>query len=83
MNITELHPPPCASQLLAGMLTKDQFLAETGWHWRTLLRREHDGLPVVKLGNTKLYPIDKCRAWILRRVADRSPRRPGRPRRAA
>jgi hypothetical protein len=72
-----------SGRLMRGLLSCEQMQAETGWHWRKLLRAEHEGLPVIKVGSTKLYPIDSCRAWLMSRVTDRRPRRPGRPRQAA
>ncbi len=71
------------SGLLAGLLTEAQLEAETGWGYRTRLRREADGLPVVKIGATKLYPADQVREWILSRMRRHEPPRRGRPRRAA
>ena len=69
--------------LLDGLLNLEQLKAETGWGWRTILRREAEGLPVVKLGATKLYPADKVRAWIMGHLRQHEPPRRGRPRTAA
>jgi len=68
-----------APRLLAGMLTRDQLAAETGWHSRTILRNEAEGLPVIVIRGTKLYPIDRVRAWILSHVREREAPRRGRP----
>lgn len=69
--------------ILAGLLTDEQLEAETGWKPRTRLRLEAEGLPVVKIRGTKLYPIDKVRAWIMGHVREREAPRRGRPRKAA
>jgi hypothetical protein len=70
-------------RLLEGLLTGEQLEEETGWRWRTRRRRELEGLPVIVIGGTKLYPIDKVREWILSRVRKHEPPRRGRPRKAA
>jgi hypothetical protein len=69
-------------KLFDGFLTDKELEAETGWGWRTRLRREADGLPVVVMGATKLYPIDKVRAWIMTHLRERAAPRRGRPRKA-
>jgi hypothetical protein len=69
--------------LLDGLLTREQLEAETGWQWRTILRREAEGLPVVRLGATRLYPADKVKAWILSHVREHQAPTRGRPRKAA
>jgi hypothetical protein len=72
------------SKLLDGLLTEADLEAETGWTYRTRLRREAEGLPVIKLGATKFYPADKVRDWILSRVREHAPARGrGRPRKKA
>lgn len=77
----DLAPP----NLLEGILLGPQLDKQMGWSERTRCRREQEGLPVIRLGATKLYPIDKVRAWILSRAqgaSEAAPRR-GRPRKAA
>jgi hypothetical protein len=71
------------TRLLAGLLTEEQLEAETKWTYRTRLRREAEGLPVIKIGATKLYPEDETREWILSRMRRHKPPRRGRPRKAA
>jgi hypothetical protein len=70
--------------LLQGLLTEKQFAAETGWGYRTRLRREAQGLPVIRIGGTKLYPADRVREWILSHLRQQqtAPRTRGRPRKA-
>jgi hypothetical protein len=55
-------------RLLAGMLTREQLRAETGWGDRTIQRREAEGLPVVKIGRDRFYPAKSGRDWLLNRV---------------
>ncbi|HUN44130.1 MAG TPA: hypothetical protein VMU81_27880 [Acetobacteraceae bacterium] len=78
-------PPTAPGRLFEGFLTPHQLETETGWGWRTVLRREAEGLPVVKIGATKLYPIAQVRAWLLAQAEKRQtePRGRGRPRKAA
>jgi hypothetical protein len=77
-TITEAAERP---KLFDGFFTENEMLTETGWSYRTLKRREDDGLPVVKLGFTKLYPIEKVRAWFLGQVREQNAaRHRGRPR---
>ena len=49
---------------------------------RTLDQRVAEGLPYVKLGGRRLFRIESVREWLLSHETDRSPRRPGRPRRS-
>jgi hypothetical protein len=70
-------------KLLDGLLTRQQLEAETGWGWRTILRREAEGLPVIVIGGTKLYPVDKVRSWIVGKLRERTTPQRGRPRKAA
>ena len=70
-------------RLLAGLLTRKQLTAETDWHPRTILRNEAEGLPVIVIRGTKLYPIDKVRAWIMSHVREHKELQRGRPRKAA
>jgi hypothetical protein len=72
-----------SGKLLAGLLTNEQLEAETGWGYRTRLRREAEGLPVIVIGGTKLYPADQVREWIMGRLRQHEPPRRGRPRKAA
>ncbi len=67
------------SELLAGLVTHAELCATFDWHWRRVLRYKHAGLPVVKLGKQKFYPIDGVRRWVMEHEIDRRPRAPGRP----
>lgn len=70
-------------RLLDGLLKREELTAETGWGWRTILRREAEGLPVIVIGGTKLYPADKVRAWILDHLREHQAPRRGRPKKIA
>ena len=50
--------------VLAGLLTRERLAAELGCHQRTVIRREREGLPFLKIGATRLYDPAKVRAWI-------------------
>jgi hypothetical protein len=69
--------------LLADFLTDTQIKAAFDWGDRTLRRREADGLPVIVLGATRLYPREKVMAWLHARVREPEIPRRGRPRKAA
>jgi len=66
-------------KLLDGLLNREQLEAETGWRWRTILRNEAEGLPVIVIRGTKLYPVEKVREWIMSKVREREAPRRGRP----
>jgi hypothetical protein len=68
--------------ILQGLLTEEQFEAETGWKYRTRLRREAEGLPVIVIGNSKYYPADRARTWIMSHLRRHEPPRRGRPKKA-
>jgi hypothetical protein len=70
--------------LFDGLLTGEELQADTGWGQRTILRREAAGLPVIKIGATKLYPAEKVRDWLLSRTrSQQGSRGRGRPRSTA
>jgi len=64
-------------------LTREQLEAETGWGWRTILRREAEGLPVIVIAGTKWYPVVSVRAWIMSHERGHDAPRRGRPRKVA
>jgi hypothetical protein len=70
-TITEAAERP---KLFDGFFTENEMLTETGWSYRTLKRREDDGLPVVKLGFTKLYiPSRRSERGFWVRSASKTP----------
>ena len=54
-----------AASVLAGLLSRDQLAQQFGKSERTVIRWEHAGLPVIKLGMTRLYDPAKAREWLL------------------
>ena len=54
-----------AASVIAGLLTRDQLAFQFGRSERTVIRWEHAGLPVIKLGMTRLYDPTKVREWLL------------------
>jgi hypothetical protein len=81
LETTTNAPPPQRSRLLDGLLSRTELEAQTGWGWRTVLRREAEGLPVIVIGGTKLYPAERVREWILGHLRQHqiAPRGRGRP----
>lgn len=70
--------------VLAGLLGGAELDAEMEWSWRTRLRREADGMPFVKVGGKKFYPIQEIRTWLMSQIRHpEPPRGPGRPRKHA
>jgi hypothetical protein len=55
------------------MMTREELEAATGWHWRTRLRREKQGLPTFTLGRTKLYPRQAVMEWLMAHVRAAAP----------
>lgn len=70
-------------RLFDGFLSRAELEAETGWGWRTILRREAEGLPVIVVGGTKLYPAEQVREWLLSHLRAHNPPRVGRPKKGA
>lgn len=64
------------NSVLAGFVTRAQLVAELGCSTRTLIRYEHQGLPVIRRGALRLYSVERVRAWLLGENRRRA--RPGR-----
>ena len=71
------------ASVIAGLLTRDQLAAQLGRSERTVIRWEHAGLPVIKLGMTRLYDPAKARDWLLTHERRQDAPRRGRPSKAA
>jgi hypothetical protein len=56
---------PAVASVLAGLLTRDQLAFQFGRSERTVIRWEHAGLPVIRLGMTRLYDPAKAREWVM------------------
>jgi hypothetical protein len=61
----EPQTQPTAASITAGLLTREQIAAEFRCSERTIIRREHAGMPVIRLGYMRLYSPESCRAWLL------------------
>jgi hypothetical protein len=76
----ETASTPAVASVLAGLLTRDQLAKQFGLSERTVIRWEHAGLPVIKLGMTRLYDPAKARDWLMSHERRRGvPRGVGRP----
>lgn len=51
--------------VLAGLLSRVQLAAELGCGARTVIRREREGMPFVKIGALRLYDPARVREWLL------------------
>lgn len=49
---------------------------------RTVIRWEHSGLPVIKIGAVRLYDLAKARAWVLTHEHRQDAPKRGRPTKA-
>ena len=56
---------PAVASVLAGLLTRASLSDELGKSERTLIRWEHAGMPVIRVGMTRLYDPATVRAWLL------------------
>ena len=77
------HTEPTVASVLAGLLTRDQLASQLGRSERTVIRWEHAGLPVIKLGMTRLYDPTKARDWLLTHERRHDAPKGGRPARNA
>ena len=71
-----------ASGIRAGLCTRAETSSAFGVHTRTLIRWEHAGLPVIRIGKQRLHRVDSVRAWLLAReqsAGSEPPVRRGRP----
>ena len=58
-----IHPAP--QGVLAGLLTRETLAAELGCHPRTVIRREREGMPYLKVGALRRYDPAAVRAWFM------------------
>ncbi len=70
---------PTSASVLAGLLTRAALAAQLGRSERTVIRWEHAGLPVIKLGMTRLYDPAKAREWLLTHERRHDAPKRGRP----
>ena len=60
-----LAATPAVASVLAGLLTRASLSDELRKSERTLIRWEHAGMPVIRVGMTPLYDPAAVRAWLL------------------
>jgi hypothetical protein len=68
-----------AASITAGLATRQQLAAELHCSERTIIRREHQGMPVIRLGTLRLYNPEAVRAWIMAHEHRRDAPKRGRP----
>lgn len=75
--VTAANVEEIRGKVLAGLATIDALAAAFQRSTRTIRRLE---LPYVKIGRTRLYDLEACRAAIMTAAIERTPPRPrGRP----
>jgi hypothetical protein len=64
-------------QMFADFVTLDECAAAIGRHKRTVKRwnAQPDGFPLARMGPDEFVHIPSGRAWLMRRVKGRNPRR--------
>lgn len=68
-----------ATEVLSGLANRAQLARVLGVGQRTIIRYEHQGLPVIRRGRMRLYDVEQTRLW-LRGELPRAEVRRGRPR---
>ncbi len=68
--------------VIAGLLPRARFADDMGCSERTVLRWEHAGLPVIRIGMTRLYDPASCRAWLMTHEHRHDAPKRGRPTKA-
>ncbi len=77
------HYTPASASVTAGLLTREQIAAEFRCSERTIIRREHAGLPVIRLGHAvRLYDPATVRAWLMTHEHRHETPKRGRPTKA-
>ncbi len=61
----ETQTTPTTTSITAGLATREQLATDLHCSERTIIRREHQGMPVIKLGALRLYNPDAVRAWLM------------------
>lgn len=70
---------PTVASITAGLLTRSEAASQFRCSERTIIRREHEGMPVIRLGSLRLYNPEAVRAWLMGYERRREPVRRGRP----
>ena len=70
--------------VIAGLVSRAKLALQLDVNQRTLMRWEHEGLPVIRVGKLRLHDPAAVRNWIISHQSrkDEPPRR-GRPRKIA
>ena len=83
---TNLATVSTAAEITAGLVDRKHLAAEClpnrPVSERTVIRWEHSGLPVIKLGAARLYDLAKARAWVLTHEHRHDAPKRGRPTKA-
>lgn len=75
----EPNTEPSAVSITAGLLTRAQITADLGRSERTIIRLEHAGMPVIRLGMLRFYNPSAVREWLLTHESKHSAPKRGRP----
>jgi hypothetical protein len=66
-GVSTVEPQTAASppSITAGLFNRSQLAADLKCSERTIIRREHAGMPVIRLGVARFYDPAAVRAWIM------------------
>jgi hypothetical protein len=70
---------PTAASITAGLLSRAALAADLGCSERTIIRHEHAGMPVIRLGMLRLYNPPAVLAWLMTHERRREEPKRGRP----
>ena len=73
------HQLPMQPSILGGLLDRDGLCEELSCSPRTVLRLEHQGMPVIIVRGMRFYSPDSVRAWMISLDRKRNEVRRGRP----
>ena len=68
-----------AATIMAGLLTRRETARDLRCSDRTIIRYEHAGMPVIRIGMLRLYDAKAVRDWLLTHQSRRDEPRRGRP----
>jgi hypothetical protein len=77
------HTDPNGASITAGLRTRTDLAGDLNCSERTIIRHEHAGMPVIRLGMLRLYNPATVRAWLIARERRYEEPKRGRPKRAA
>ncbi len=70
---------PLHANITAGLLIRPQIASDLDCSERTIIRREHAGMPVIRVGMLRLYNPAAVREWLLTHERRHDMPRRGRP----